>query len=125
MPLQLLPPPLDPAPIFEIFRGNYAMELLTSAIAHFGVFEKLAGGPVAVVELQAATGLAERQFTVLLTGLKALKLVMEKDGRVQATVMARDHLTLGQPLDVSDYIRLAAESPGVLALVENMRKAKP
>ena len=36
-PLQLLPPDLDPAPIFEIFRGNFAMELLTAAVAHFGV----------------------------------------------------------------------------------------
>ena len=125
MPLELLPPPADPAPIFEIFRGNYAMELLTSAVAHFGVFEKLAAGPADVSELQAATGLGERQFIVLLTGLKALKLLVEKDGRVQTTVLARDHLTPGKPLDVSDYIRLAAESPGVLALVENMRKAKP
>ena len=47
------------------------------------------------------------------------------NGRVQTTVLARDHLTPGGPLDVGDYIRLAAESPGVLALVENMRKAKP
>ena len=35
------------APIFEIFRGNYAMELLTAGVAHFGVFDRLAAGPVA------------------------------------------------------------------------------
>jgi predicted O-methyltransferase YrrM len=125
MPLQLLAPHSDPAPIFEIFRGNFAMELLTAAVAHFGVFDKLAAGPVRVSELKTATGLGERQFSVLLTGLKALHLVHEAEGRVHTTVLARDHLTAGQPLDVSDYIRLAAEAPGVLALVEHMRKNKP
>ena len=47
MSLQLLPPAHDPAPIFEIFRGNYAMELLTAAVAHFGLFEKLAAAKTA------------------------------------------------------------------------------
>jgi|GEM_PF-6947804 hypothetical protein len=35
MALTLQPPALNPAPIFEIFRGNYAMELLTAAVAYF------------------------------------------------------------------------------------------
>lgn len=124
MPLQLLAPESDPAPIFEIFRGNYAMELLTAAVAHFGVFDRLAAGPLTACELQAATGLGQRQFCVLLTGLKALKLLEECESRVQPTPLAREHLTPGQPLDVSDYIRLGAQSPGVLALVEHMRTSK-
>src|SRR5262245_1704176 len=114
MTLQLLPPQLDPAPVFETFRGNYATELLTAAVAHFGVFENLAAGPVTVAELRLKLGLGERQFVVLLTGLKALKLLEENSGRVQMTPLAREHLSPGQPLDVSDYIRLAADSPGVL-----------
>src|SRR5262245_39515977 len=117
MTLQLRPPQLDPAPIFEIFRGNYAMELLTAAVAHFGVFEMLAAASVAAAELRARIGLGERQFAVLLTGLKALRLVEEKNGRVQMTALAHEHLSPGQPLDVSDYICLAADSPGVLTLV--------
>jgi predicted O-methyltransferase YrrM len=124
MPLQLLPPQLDPSPIFEAFRGNYATELLTAAVAHFGVFEQLARGQVPTSDLQAAVALGSRQFAVLLTGLKALKLIDETDGRVQMTPLAREHLTPGGPLDVSDYIRLAAESPGVLSLVDHMRASK-
>jgi SAM-dependent methyltransferase len=125
MPLQLTPPSLDPAPIFEIFRGNYAMELLTAAVAHFEVFEKLAGGPLQPQSLQQAVGLAPRPFAVLLTGLKALGLVEKRAGRVQTTPIAREHLAPGQPLDVSDYIRMGAETPGVLALVERMRTNRP
>src|SRR6476661_2998564 len=122
MQLRLSLPTLDPAPIFEIFRGNYAMELLTAAVAHFGVFERLASGPMTAAELQKAIGLGERQFIVLTTGLKALKLLEEKNGRLQPTAIAREHLAPEQPLDVSDYIRMAADSPGVVALVEHMRK---
>src|SRR5256885_763650 len=122
MSLALQPPQLDPAPIFEIFRGNYAMELLTAAVAHFGVFEKLASGSVPRAELRSSIGLGERQFTVLMTGLKALKLLEENSQGIQPTTIAREHLLPGGPLDVSDYIRLAADSPGVLALVEHMKK---
>src|SRR3954463_2523199 len=91
MTIQLCPPKLDPAPIFETFRGNYAMELLTAAVAHFGVFERLASEPLSAADLQQATGLGERQFIVLTTGLKALGLLEEKSGRLQPTAIAREH----------------------------------
>ena len=124
MPLQLLPPASDPAPIFEIFRGNFAMELLTAAVAHFGVFEALAAGPMAPGDLRRNIGLGERQFIVLMTGIKALKLVEERGGKLQMTPIAKEHLTPGGPLDVSDYIRMGADAPGVLSLVEHMRTSK-
>jgi SAM-dependent methyltransferase len=124
MPPQLVPPALDPAPIFEIFRGNHAMELLTAAVAHFGVFDRLAAGPVTADALHGATGLGQRQFIVLLTGLKALGLVAERDGRLAMTPLAREHLAPGGAHDVSDYIRLAADAPGVLTLVQHMRTGK-
>lgn len=124
MPLQLFPAASDPAPIFEIFRGNFAMELLTAAVAHFGVFETLAAGSITSADLRKKIALGERQFIVLMTGLKALELVEERGGKLQATPVAREHLAPGAPLDVSDYIRMAADSPGVLSLVEHMRTSK-
>ncbi|HEX5102285.1 MAG TPA: methyltransferase, partial [Pirellulaceae bacterium] len=124
MTTKLLPPQSDPAPIFEIFRGNFAMELLTAAVAHFGVFDTLAAGPIAPDDLRKKIGLGERQFIVLMTGLKALKLVEERGGKLQATPLAREHLTPGGPLDVSDYIRMGADAPGVLSLVQHMQTSK-
>lgn len=121
--MQLLQTPSsDPAPIFELFRGDHAMELLTAAVAHFDVFGKLAAGPQSPEELRAALALGERQFCVLLTGLKAMRLVEERAGQLQPTALAGEHLLPGQPLYVGDYIRLGAEQPGVLTLVEHMRK---
>ncbi len=68
-PSLLTPPQLDPTPIFEIFRGNFAAELLTAAVAHFRVFDRFAGGPKTADELRAEIGLAERPAAVLLTAL--------------------------------------------------------
>ena len=36
------PPATSPAPLFELFRGNYATGLLVAAVAEFGVFTALA-----------------------------------------------------------------------------------
>ena len=41
----ITPPATDPTPIFELYRGNLATELLTAAVAHFNVFGRLAAGP--------------------------------------------------------------------------------
>jgi SAM-dependent methyltransferase len=100
------------------------MELLAAAVAHFGVFDALARGPISPADLRGKIGLGERQFTVLLTGLKALKLVEERGGKLQTTPVATEHLIPGGPLDVSDYIRMGADAPGVLALVEHLRTSK-
>jgi hypothetical protein len=74
--------------------------------------------------LRARIGLGERQFMVLTTGLRAMRLIEERGGTLQATPIAKVHLAPASPLDVSDYIRMGADSPGVLSLVEHMRTSK-
>jgi SAM-dependent methyltransferase len=121
-----LPPPrLDPTPIFEAFRGNHATELLTAAVSHFRVFERLSAGPRSSAELRQELGLAERPAIVLLTALRALGLLVAEGGRIGLSELAREHLVPGQPHDVSSYVGLAADSPGVLALVERLRSNRP
>jgi hypothetical protein len=39
----LVSPATDPTPIFELYRGNLASELLTAAVAHFNVFGRPSG----------------------------------------------------------------------------------
>lgn len=119
-------PPIDPAPIFEIFRGSYATELLTAAVAHFNLFGRLAQTPRTLLELAADLGLAERPANVLITALRSFGLLsMDGQSRLTLTDMARLHLLPGAPLDVGDYIGLAADSPGVRAMVERLRTNRP
>jgi predicted O-methyltransferase YrrM len=125
-PLILGTPATDPTPLFDAFRGSYATELLTAAVAHFRLFDLLAQRPRSAEELRRDLDLAERPAAVLLTALRALGLLVTDDaGRLDLSPLAREHLVAGSPFDVGDYIRLAADSPGVREMVERLRSNRP
>lgn len=118
----LAPPGTDPTPLFEAFRGNYGTELLTAAVAHFNVFERLAERSLTLAELADELRLEPRPSVVLFTALRALGLLTsDAQGRLVLTPLAGEHLLPGGEFDVSAYIGLAADSPGVLAMVERLR----
>jgi ubiquinone/menaquinone biosynthesis C-methylase UbiE len=121
---RLQPPLADPTLIFEHFRGSYGTELLTAAVAHFHVFVTIANG-ITVEDFGKALALQPRALAVLLTTLKALGLVKQQGGSLKLTPLAKEHLLPGRPGDVSDYIGLAAKSPGVLEMVERLRTNRP
>ncbi len=119
-------PRLDPTPIFELFRGSYATELLVAATAHFNVFERLSNGPLAPHVLRGQLGLAERAFAVLLTALRAMRLVgTNPAGYFELTPLAREHLLPGATLDVSGYLGMAADSGGVREMIERLVSNSP
>jgi SAM-dependent methyltransferase len=125
-PLPLIPPRIDPTPLFEAFRGNYGTELLTAAVSPFNVFGRLTDGLLTFDELRLELGLAERPAVVLLTALRALGLlVCDAGGRFDLSELAREHLVPGSGFDISGYIGLAAESPGVREMVERLRSNRP
>ncbi len=122
----MVSPMLDPTSIFEVFRGNHGTELLTAAVAHFRVFERMARGPMTFNQLRRDLALADRPAVVLVTALRAFGLMIDdEEGRLDLTDLARDHLTPGAYFDVSGYIGLASESPGVLEMVERLRTNRP
>lgn len=127
MPLSaLIPPRVDPTPIFDLFRGNLATELLTAAVAHFNLFGRLAEQPMTSDDLGKALGLAERPTAVLVTALRAIGMLsMDTEARLGLTPLAQEHLLPGAAFDVGDYVGLAANSPGVVALVERLRTNRP
>lgn len=119
-------PHTDPTPIFEFFRGNYGSELLTAAVGHFRLFDRLAAGPMAESELRADLELPERPAVVLFTVLRAMRL-LETDslGRLELTPLSREHLLRGEPFDVSDYLGLAIDSPAVQEMIERLTTNTP
>ena len=120
------PPTTDPTPLFELFRGNHATELLVAAVAHFDVFARLAGRPMTLDELGAELGLGERPSHVLVTALRAMGTVArDAAGRLSLTPSAMEHLVPGGPFYMGDYCGLAAQSPGVLAMAERLRLDRP
>jgi precorrin-6B methylase 2 len=125
--LSAMPAPhLDPTPIFELFRGNYATELLTAAVCHFNLFGRLSRQSMTLPELARELGLAERPATVLVTGLRAMGLlVMAPGGRLAPSDLAREHLLPESIFNVSGYLGLAAQSPGVRNMLERLRSNRP
>ncbi len=119
MPLHA--PTVDPTPIFELFRGNYATELLVAATAHFRLFDRLADGPLAPDVLRGQLHLEVRPFVVLTTALRAMRLLdVDAQHRLRLTAISREHLVRSSPLDVSDYLSLAAETPAVQGMLERL-----
>jgi predicted O-methyltransferase YrrM len=118
-------PTQDATPLFELFRGSYATELLTAAVAHFHVFELVGEAGISSAELQRELGLARRPFVVLTTALRAMQLLRDQGDRLTLSPVAREHLLPGKPHFVGDYIGLAAESPGVKEMVERLRSNRP
>ncbi|HVX10958.1 MAG TPA: methyltransferase [Pirellulales bacterium] len=122
----LKPPTTDPTPIFEIFRGSYGTELLTAAVAHFNLFGKLAERPLTADELRHELGLEARPAVVLFTALRAMGMITpDRVGRLELAPFAREHLIRSEEFDVGAYVGLAAESPGVLAMVERLKTNRP
>ena len=117
---------MDPAPLFELFRGSFATELLVAATAHLGVFRILASGPLHPETVRAELGLEVRPFQVLITALRAMgTLSVDDQGRLALTPLAACHLVSSSPHYVGDYFSLAAGSPGVLGMVERLRTNRP
>ncbi len=114
-------PRTDPTPIFDAFRGNYSTELLTAAVTHFKLFERLKDGPRSFEALRAECGLGERGALVLVTAMRALRLLTRKaNGELELSEQAREHLILDASFDVSGYIGLAADSAGVKEMIERL-----
>lgn len=119
-------PQTDPTPIFEAFRGCYSTELLAAAVGHLKLFEHLTAGPLSFDELRTRIGLQVRAANVLFTAMCAMGL-LARDGaaRLRLTPLSQEHLTPGGQFEVSDYVGLSAQSPGVLEMVERLRTNHP
>lgn len=119
-------PSIDPAPIFEHYRGVYATALLGAAIGEFKLFARLGAAPCAETQLVDEMGLSARAGNVLLVAMRAMGLVSsDSQGRVALTDLAREHLVPGGPFDVSDYVSQANNTEAVREIIERLRTNKP
>lgn len=123
---RLKAPVTDPTLIFEFFRGSYGTDLLTAAVSHFNLFDRLAERPCSLAELQAELEIEQRPAIVLTTALRAMQLLLKNQaGQFELTALAREHLVRNEEFDVGNYLSLAANSPSVIAIVERLRTNRP
>ncbi|MEW4453383.1 methyltransferase [Bremerella sp. JC817] len=118
-------PTTDPTPIFEHFRGMHGSELLTAAVAHFDLFGRLEKTPLTFDALRKELQLEKRPAVVLITALRAMGLIAESDGKLALTELASEHLVPGKMFDCGNYLGLAAQTPGVLTMVNLLESNRP
>lgn len=121
----LIPPAVDPTPIFELFRGSYGSELLTAATCHFDLFGRLAKQQKTFEQLRGELELEPRPAIVLITALRAMGFLDLRGEKLVLTEIASEHLVPGGEFDVGNYVGLAAESPGVLSMVNLLKTNRP
>ncbi len=115
-------PQTDPTSIFEHFRGSHGTELLTAAVAHLGLFRLIEQESLTLHNVGERLSLERRATVVLVTAMRAMKLLeADSSGTLRLTATAREHLVPGSEFYVGDYIGLAANAPGVVAMVERLR----
>lgn len=123
---QLSTPRIDPAPIFEHYRGVWGTALLSVAISEFKLFERLASGSRAERELVGELNLSPRAGNVLLVALKAMGLLAaDASGRIGLSEMAREHLLPDGEFYVGDYVSQLEDTEPVRQIVERLRTNRP
>jgi hypothetical protein len=119
-------PRIDPAPIFEHYRGVWGTALLSAAIAGFNLFARVENHPQSERELVAALNLSPRAGNVLVVALKAMGLLAaDASGRIGLTETAREHLLPGGQFYVGDYVSQADNTEAVREIIERLRTNRP
>jgi len=91
--------------ISAITYGFMAAKALFAAV-EFDLFSHIAGGADSLPALAEKTGIAENRLVALLTALKSLGLIAERDGRFTNAPATARYLVGGAPGDFRDYVKL-------------------
>jgi hypothetical protein len=102
----------DVREISAIAYGFMASKALFAAL-EFDLFTHIAGGADTLPFLATATGIAENRLVTLLTALKTLRLIIERDGHFANARATAQYLVAGAPGDFRDYVNLVVQSRSV------------
>jgi 2-hydroxy-4-(methylsulfanyl)butanoate S-methyltransferase len=95
----------DVCAISALTYGFIASKALFAAV-ELDVFTKIARGVDTLPAIAAATGVAANRARTLLTTLKAVGLITERDGRFANAPATATYLVDGAPGDFRDYVRV-------------------
>ena len=95
----------DVRDISAITYGFMASKALFAAL-DFDLFTQIDRGADSVIELAKGTSVSENRLLTLLTALKSLGLIVEREGRFANAPATAKFLVAGAPGDFRDYVRL-------------------
>jgi 3-hydroxy-5-methyl-1-naphthoate 3-O-methyltransferase len=124
--MSLTGPMLDPAPMFDLYRGRLSTEILCAVACRTPFFASLGTQGLTAEDLTRRLGWTERAVSVVTTALRAMNF-LEKvdDGRFRATQSARLFLEPDSEFRLTDYLGLSANSPAVTAFLDAIERPAP
>lgn len=118
-------PTTNPIRAYRYRDGLYAADLLTAAVVHLDFFTWLADNPSTPAQVCAHFGFAERPADVLLTLCTANGFIERRDGILQASATARQHLASGSPWNLAPYYASLKDRPIVKDFLGVLRTDRP
>lgn len=119
-------PPIDPAFVFDLYRGRLSTEILCAVACRTRFFQELGSDGLTAEQIHHRLGWSPRAISVVTTALRSMKfLFLSSDGRFQATHAASLFLDSQSEFALTGYLGLSAQSPAVSAFLEAIERPSP
>lgn len=120
-----VPPATDPLQIYRWRDSLYSTDLLAAAMVWLDLFTVLDRSPMDLETLCRSLEIHRRPADVMMTLLKAMGLVEERDGLFYVTATAREHLVQGSPWCLKPYYASMKDRPVTLDYVKVLKTGRP
>lgn len=118
-------PATDPLPIYRWRDSLYSTDLLAAAMVWLDLFTILDQTPMHLDALCRRLEIHRRPADVMMTLMKAMGLVEERDAVFYLTAMAREHLVQGSPWCLKPYYASMKDRPVTLDYVKVLKTGRP
>ena len=124
--MPLSQPPINPASVFDLYRGRLSTEILCAVACRTRFFQELGSNGLSAEEIGRKFGWSPRAISVVTTALRAMQfLTLNATGQYQPTEAARLFLDSESEFALTGYLGLSAQSPAVTAFLEAIERPAP
>lgn len=124
--MSLSQPPIDPAFVFDLYRGRLSTEILCAVACRTRFFQELGADGLSADEISQRLGWSPRAISVVTTALRAMQfLTLNATGKYEPTQAARLFLDSESEFALTGYLGLSAQSPAVTAFLEAIQRPAP
>lgn len=124
--MSLNPCPIDPAELFDLYRGRLSTEILCAVACRTDFFQVIGATGSTFAGLKSHLNWSDRTLNVVLTALRAMKLVEKSgDNQFRPTEAARLFLNPDSEFALTGYLGLSAHSQAVDRFADALQRPEP
>lgn len=119
-------PALDPAFVFDLYRGRLSTEILCAVACRTRFFQELGTEGLTAPEIQERLRWSPRAISVVTTALRAMKFLnQDNQNRFTPTEAARTFLNQDSEFALTGYLGLSAQNSNITAFLEAIERPVP